>query len=523
MHRTISYLIILALLFGSLTLADTGTGVSPSGYLTSMPPEKPCLTKPLDGTINTALPVVVEWDSLIHAATYQLQVSHLSDFSQVAFSKIGIKDTTFMLDSLINGVEYYWRVYAENLAGAGEASEVWKFTTIVAKPGAPVLTTPAKDSTSVSTHPTLIWNKVPLAETYHLQVAATVDFTDLVLEQDGIKDTTFVLSNLENDTRYYWRVCAGNVAGTGEYSEIWNFTTIIALPGLPLLSSPNNGATGIPVNTILTWNTVSQAASYHLQVSTTPEFVDSALDQTGIKDTTFILTNLSNDTKYYWRISAENLAGEGEYSEVWNFTTIIAKPAAPNLSLPTDGAMDVPISAKLIWHVAASADSYLVQVSTVADFAVLTYENALAADTSCIAENLGPKIKYYWRVSATNVGGTGEYSAVWSFTTGFPTGVEGNDIPLPKSFALLPVYPNPFNSSASLIVQLPKVSEVSIIVYNSRGQMIRTLVTGMMQAGTHTVHWDGRDHNGMPVPSGVYICAFRSEDRMFMQKMLMIR
>ena len=80
-----------------------------------------------------------------------------------------------------------------------------------------------------------------------------------------------------------------------------------------------------------------------------------------------------------------------------------------------------------------------------------------------------------------------------------------NPSTLPQKYDLKPAYPNPFNPSTTIGYALPEASEVALEVYNVQGQRIRELVGGRQPAGWHAVVWDGRNSNGKPVPSGVYV------------------
>jgi hypothetical protein len=93
----------------------------------------------------------------------------------------------------------------------------------------------------------------------------------------------------------------------------------------------------------------------------------------------------------------------------------------------------------------------------------------------------------------------------------------------PNTFYLYPNYPNPFNPSTIIEYYLPRVSDVSISIYNMIGQEVMTYVFGKQGPGVHMMQWDGRDSRGIPQPSGIYIYRiiagkFIAERRMFMQK-----
>ncbi len=83
------------------------------------------------------------------------------------------------------------------------------------------------------------------------------------------------------------------------------------------------------------------------------------------------------------------------------------------------------------------------------------------------------------------------------------TGISSDE--LPSTFALAPNFPNPFNPTTTLSWQLPQSAQVSIIIYNMLGQVVRQLVSGVHTPGTYKNTWDGRDAAGNSVASGVYI------------------
>ncbi len=83
------------------------------------------------------------------------------------------------------------------------------------------------------------------------------------------------------------------------------------------------------------------------------------------------------------------------------------------------------------------------------------------------------------------------------------TGVAGQTVS-PSAFDAVSAYPNPFNPSTTICFTLPRTGTASAAVYSITGQKVRTLGSGMMNAGTHRVVWNGRDDKGIPAASGVY-------------------
>ena len=67
-------------------------------------------------------------------------------------------------------------------------------------------------------------------------------------------------------------------------------------------------------------------------------------------------------------------------------------------------------------------------------------------------------------------------------------------------------YPNPFNPGTNINFVLPNSETVQLKIYNSIGQLVRTLIKGeVLEAGRYTYSWDGRNNNGNTASSGFYI------------------
>ncbi len=83
-------------------------------------------------------------------------------------------------------------------------------------------------------------------------------------------------------------------------------------------------------------------------------------------------------------------------------------------------------------------------------------------------------------------------------------------VPLPTAFGLEQNYPNPFNPKTTIIYTVPTTADVMLTVYNLLGQQVATLVDETKPAGRYSIDWSGRNKNGSPVASGVYIYRLRS-------------
>ncbi|HNT52239.1 MAG TPA: T9SS type A sorting domain-containing protein, partial [Candidatus Syntrophosphaera sp.] len=84
-------------------------------------------------------------------------------------------------------------------------------------------------------------------------------------------------------------------------------------------------------------------------------------------------------------------------------------------------------------------------------------------------------------------------------------------------------YPNPFNPETTISYSVPKSGAASLKVYNLKGQVIRTLVSNVMEAGNYSVVWNGKDDNGNAVSSGVYFYRLDNDGQTVTRKMLLAK
>ena len=98
-------------------------------------------------------------------------------------------------------------------------------------PGTTSLSSPTDGATDQSTTPTLSWNAATGAETYTVQIATDIGFTNIVENATGLTSTAHVSSTtLAENTVHFWRVRAVNFCGDGSWSSVYSFQTSVAPP-----------------------------------------------------------------------------------------------------------------------------------------------------------------------------------------------------------------------------------------------------------------------------------------------------
>jgi hypothetical protein len=105
-----------------------------------------------------------------------------------------------------------------------EDNEYCRTLSWIGAPAAPSLSSPSDGATDQSGSLTLSWNSSTNATGYNLQVDNNPDFSSAAVDQ-SVSGTSQEVSGLSDNKTFYWRVCASNPAGTGAWSNVWEFTT----------------------------------------------------------------------------------------------------------------------------------------------------------------------------------------------------------------------------------------------------------------------------------------------------------
>jgi hypothetical protein len=298
-------------------------------------------------------------------------------------------------------------------------------TTTVAPPVAPTLLLPVNAAVNIVVVPTLTWGTVSGAATYRVQVSAVSNFSTLSVDDSTLTvGTKTVAAALSGNAVYYWRVYAANEGGISAWSTVFSFTTVPAAPAAPILTLPANAAINIALTPTLTWGTVPGAVTYRVQLSTSSAFGTTIADDSTLTAGSKAITGLANNTQYYWRANAKNAGGTSAYSTVFSFLTIPVAPVAPVLTAPANLATGQSRNPTMTWGTVTGAATYRVQLSTISTFtSTVVDDSTLTVATKVVATNLlNNNTVYYWRADANNTGGTGAWSAVWSFTV-VPVGI----------------------------------------------------------------------------------------------------
>lgn len=94
---------------------------------------------------------------------------------------------------------------------------------------------------------------------------------------------------------------------------------------------------------------------------------------------------------------------------------------------------------------------------------------------------------------------------------------------VPTQFDMHQNYPNPFNPSTTIRFDLPTQTHVRLNIYNTNGQLVRSLVSANYNAGIHEITWDGRNNAGQTVATGLYIYRIQAGNHVKSMKMMLMK
>lgn len=350
---------------------------------------------------------------------YWMQITSDTGSAAIFYEDSTLTDTVKSLSGFNYLTQYYWRIKAKNQTGWGEFCSWRRFETIIERPEKPHLFSPLPNTTGAIQPLVLIWHESRRRDAYTVEMSTDLFFTNIIVRDTMLQDTSRLIDGLNNLTTYYWRVYARNNGGISDTSDVWKFKT----QGTPMTVSlyyPENQAQHIQTNVPFTWSrALSQEdlIRYALEIyhDTTETMIYS---DTTLTDTT-IVVQLAHDQLYYWRVRASNTSGWGNYSSWSTFTTIVPYPGQAIQVSPANFSFRIATTPTLRWRTSSYAENYHLQLSTDSLFSSYISNDSTLTDTLFTSDTLEYKAMYYWRFRSMNIAGHSAFSQVWSFRTVF--------------------------------------------------------------------------------------------------------
>lgn len=297
------------------------TSTNPNNFTTEIGP--PNLTSPSNGATNQPLNVTLSWSAANGADKYRLEVNIQSNFAgTVIFDKDTVSQTSLQMGGLTDNSIYYWRVSSIS-SSSGKISDVSDVRSFSTSQQSVNGISPSENSYSNSITPTLSWPTTNGANKYRLEINTDSDFNvNIVLDTTtSTNSKTIDGIELSYNTKYFWRVTASsNGLAKTNTSSTNSFTTKLS-PST--LISPSNNEKGVILSPTLSWSSISGADRFRLEVNASSDFTGTVIfTSDSIMATSQELNGLTENTKYYWRVTKlNNFGNTSDTSSTFNFTT----------------------------------------------------------------------------------------------------------------------------------------------------------------------------------------------------------
>ncbi len=352
-------------------------------------------------------------------------------------------------------------------------------------------------------------------------------------------------ANLQYSTQYFWKIVSYNGYGDALNCPVWSFTTTndyqVSLPGVDTGSGTINPVIEIPG--------ITGTFNPEINVEWAPPTVTDVFPTAGLAITLSngsfagLTINITHDlgfvpTQLAFKIlPATNFTiinNPGSWTASDATLTIPASKADGDVQIvfPNGEDTTLPVELSAFTGICTSSNGITLSWATQSESDVLGFnifrsetdalENALMINSKLIAgtntstvqnytySDIEPleieKDYYYWLQSAYLSGNTMFFGPVHVKTGSNPT--EPSDLVLITS--LKSVFPNPFNPETTIEYSMKENGNVSLDIFNLKGQIVRTLFTGEMVKGTHKLVWDGKNNSGNSCGTGIFVLKMKA-------------
>ncbi len=360
------------------TGTETAFSTQVNGTTLALPPDTPVNIT----TQITKDAVTVSWGEMERATGYEIEVDGLIIDNGA--------NTTYLHDGLEPLSGHTYRVRAKNRGGKSLWSAPIDVTTHPENPDMPTNLMGTSEENAV----TIIWYKVPHAESYDIEMDGTV-VTD-------ITDTLYVHSGLDAGTQHTYRVRARNISGMSEWSSPLTMSTLPHIEdGDRNIALTNMVAIVTNDSITISWDAVAPDVEYDVEV-------DGTLKDNGT-ETIYKHTGLESNTFHRYRIKVKNSEGLSQWCGVLALSTLPDPPDAPQGIEAFAGSNAI----ELRWERIEGASGY--------DLEIDGQITDSGENTSYVHDGLEPGTSHTYRVRAKNITGVTAWSPAITVSTTNPT------------------------------------------------------------------------------------------------------
>jgi len=439
---------------------------------------------------------------------------------------------------LVENQTYYWTVSALDDAGGVTFSDTASFWTN-AENEAPMefgLLFPTPDAMLTDLITTFTWES---SSDPDLQdgVAYFLIYGSDLLNMDTVwngSDTSFTPPTmLQDNSIYYWSVLAADEGGLVTFNTNGYGSFVVNQgnddPATVELVTPDSVMV-LSLTPEMYWTAATDIdpgdqVSYEMHWWGTGIEYDSVVTDTNAVE---LPRELADNTQYFWQVLTLDLFGGISQSEDATFWVdlIPEAPAMFALTYPEDNVTGLAPTLSFTWEPAIDPDpmdyaNYTLQIATDSNFTDITHEGLVDINLSYdLTEELPTDTEFWWRVIAMDTDSLSTESEVFKFTVGT---VSIASVALPTQYVLQQNYPNPFNPTTKIKYGLPEAASVSLVIYDIRGNVVKTIDSGHQPSGWYEHVWQGLNAAGQPVSTGLYFSRLTAGSYSKVIKMLYLK
>jgi len=360
-------------------------------------------------------------------------------------------------------------------------------------------------------------------------------------------------------TTYSWKVVPVNPIGNAIECPVWNFTTTgtaivdagtVTINGVPV--NPSVEISGLEGETVI--NAVASLASEGIGLPNAGLVIQLSSSGVNLTGKNIAITHSLGFIPMqiaYRILPAETyhiISNPGTWTEeIVSFILEAKADGDVDIVFPIDAESPLPVELSY-FNAIYTAQGYVTicwvsqSETNHSGYNILrsedrNYANAIKINPVLINEGIelgtqtsykftdsefAPNTVYYYWLESLALNGETQYFGPISVTTG-ENGSEPETPEFPIVTKLYNAYPNPFNPNTVLSYSIAEPTTVTLEIYNSKGQKIRSFTNTHNSAGTFKTNWDGKDDAGKTVGSGVYIYLMKTDNFQQSKKMLMTK
>ncbi len=268
--------------------------------------------------------------------------------------KATTRNTVYEVEGLELGRTYYWKVIAADNRGKETRGPLWRFSTYAPanqNPSDPEAAYPASGAVNVATDVQLRWTASdPDGDLLRHDLYVGSSFPLTKIAADLAAPSFIPTTALRNSTKYYWQVVVKDSRGLNNLnSPVWSFTTTASAnrsPDVPQALTPTDNAVGIALQPVFSWSGGDPDGDavvydFYLDTDIQPQTIKGQ-NLTEARWATPL--ELTQGTRYFWRVVARDSYGAEANSPVFSFFTAAGGDAvAPAIVsvTPAGGAKEV--------------------------------------------------------------------------------------------------------------------------------------------------------------------------------------